>query len=371
MQTKTRKVPRLRFREFSGEWQEKKLGDLIARLDAGVSVNSEDRSAKSHEKAILKTSCVTRGVFDAGENKVVTNKVEIDRLKESLKKDTIVISRMNTPLLVGANALVYESNDDIFLPDRLWAAKVEDSASPNWIALKLGGRKMRARLSVLATGTSNSMKNITKGDVLNAKIYAPVLEEQKKIAGFLGVVDDKISALQSKKELLDKYKKGIMQKIFSQEKRFKDGNNKDYPAWHEKSLNEVGKTYNGLKGKTADDFGSGQTYITYKQIFDNSTIDTSKFGLVSVSSQENQNTVIWGDILFTTSSETPDEVGFASVMMEEVQNVYLNSFCFGFRPNNLKNLVPEFAQFLFRGEKFRGIMHKLAQGSTRYNISKN
>ncbi|OGL30848.1 hypothetical protein A3F37_00180 [Candidatus Saccharibacteria bacterium RIFCSPHIGHO2_12_FULL_41_12] len=243
--TTTKKVPELRFPEFSGEWQTIKLGDFIDSLDAGVSVNSEDRVAKDDEKAILKTSCVTKGTFDCKENKVVTDSAETRRLKESIEVDTIIISRMNTPQLVGANALVHESNENIFLPDRLWAAKIKTNASPRWIALKLGSKSMRAHLSVLATGTSNSMKNVTKGDVLNAKILAPSREEQKKIAGFLGVVDERVAVIDKKVELLKKYRKGVMQKIFppangqTPKIRFSDENGKNYPDWQGKKLGDI------------------------------------------------------------------------------------------------------------------------------------
>lgn len=72
----------------------------------------------------------------------------------------------------------------------------------------------------------------------------------------------------------------------------------------------------------------------------------------------------------TTSSETPNEVGFASVMLDEVEDLYLNSFCFGYRPHDLKALLPEFSKYLFRSPLYRREVIKLAQGSTRFNISR-
>ncbi len=75
-------------------------------------------------------------------------------------------------------------------------------------------------------------------------------------------------------------------------------------------------------------------------------------------------------IFFTTSSETPDEIGMSSVLLEDVKDVYLNSFCFGFRLNSFEKMLPEFARFLFRSKVVRNEIKKLAQGSTRYNMSK-
>ena len=368
--SKNMNVPKLRFKEFDGEWEEKTLGHLIKSLDAGVSVNSTDQVAKDGEKAILKTSCVSYGTFNITENKLVFEKNEISRLKEPVKANTIIISRMNTPALVGANAFVKYDNENVFLPDRLWAAKIKSTASPEWTAILTSSDKIRTLLSARATGTSNSMKNITKADVLTLPIVVPSKQEQEKIASFLTSVDTKIEQLTRKEELLQQYKKGVMQKIFSQEIRFKADDGSLFPAWEKKKLGDVGITYNGLTGKTSENFGSGKPYIQYKQIFDNAQISVDGFGYVSIEPNEKQNKAQFGDIFFTTSSETPNEVAFASVLLDKIEEVYLNSFCFGYRPKSLNTLKPHFAKYLFRSANFRKEAIKLAQGSTRYNISK-
>ena len=140
--------------------------------------------------------------------------------------------------------------------------------------------------------------------------------------------------------------------------------------WEEKFLSSIGYTFNGLTGKSAEDFGSGFKYIQYKQVFDDSKIDIGLCGLVKISPNESQNKVKYGDILFTTSSETPNEVGYTSALLEHEDNIYLNSFCFGYRPSN-NILDSNFARYIFRSPSVRKKISKLAQGSTRYNISKN
>ena len=154
MSTKQQNVPKLRFPEFSGAWEEHDLSNCIQSLDAGISVNSGDRPAENNEFGVLKTSCVTLGEFNPDENKHVFEDVEICRLKEPVVADTIIISRMNTPSLVGANAIVRQDFPNLFLPDRLWAAKVKSTASPVWVALLLSRFQMRDALSARATGTS-------------------------------------------------------------------------------------------------------------------------------------------------------------------------------------------------------------------------
>ena len=145
--------------------------------------------------------------------------------------------------------------------------------------------------------------------------------------------------------------------------------------WENTSLGKIGKTFNGLTGKSGSDFGQGFPYITYKSIFDNSKIDISRVEYVEITDverkKETQNKVQYGDVFFTTSSETPDEVGMSSVLLDEVKDCYLNSFCFGYRLNSLSKTVPEYMRFYLRSQTIRKKMFVLAQGSTRFNISKS
>ena len=145
--------------------------------------------------------------------------------------------------------------------------------------------------------------------------------------------------------------------------------------WKNTSLGKIGKTFNGLTGKSGSDFGQGFPYITYKSIFDNSKIDISRVEYVEITDverkKETQNKVQYGDVFFTTSSETPDEVGMSSVLLDEIKDCYLNSFCFGYRLNSLSKTVPEYMRFYLRSQTIRKKMFVLAQGSTRFNISKS
>jgi len=141
--------------------------------------------------------------------------------------------------------------------------------------------------------------------------------------------------------------------------------------WEVKRLGDIGETINGLTNKSANDFGKGSPFITYLQVYEDSMVNLDKCGLVNIELNEKQNTIHKGDILITTSSETPDEVGFASVMLNEpAQDTYLNSFCFCLRPYKNANLLPEFSRYLFRSNLYRTQINKISQGSTRFNLSK-
>ncbi|AVD57304.1 restriction endonuclease subunit S [Heyndrickxia coagulans] len=149
-------------------------------------------------------------------------------------------------------------------------------------------------------------------------------------------------------------------------RRFKEFQNTS--AWEQRKLGEMGDTFTGLSGKTKEDFGHGDAkFVTYINVFSNPISDP--YGTESVEIDSKQKEVKYGDVFFTTSSETPEEVGMSSVWLENTENVYLNSFCFGYRPT--VEFDPYYLAFMLRSPVVRKKFMFLAQGISRYNISKN
>ena len=139
-----------------------------------------------------------------------------------------------------------------------------------------------------------------------------------------------------------------------------------------KTLGDLGAFYGGLTGKSKNDFSNGNAkFISYMNVFSNIATNFKVNDFVKIGESENQNTIQYGDILFTGSSESLEECGMSSVVNEEVkENVYLNSFCFGYRFHNSELFLPNFLKFLFRSEKIRKQIVKTANGVTRFNVSK-
>jgi type I restriction enzyme S subunit len=132
-------------------------------------------------------------------------------------------------------------------------------------------------------------------------------------------------------------------------------------------LGELGSTFTGLTGKTKEDFGHGDAkFVTYMNVFQNAVASLEQ--LDSVEIDPKQNEVKKGDVFFTTSSETPEEVGMSSVWKYNYDNVYLNSFTFGYRPNIEFDL--DYLAAMLRSTTVRKKITFLAQGISRYNISK-
>ena len=219
------------------QWVRGHLRDVIDSLVAGVSVNSGDQDT-SNNFFILKTSGISKGKLNLSEKKPVLSQ-EVTRLKCSLRQGTILISRMNTPELVGECAYVPCDAPQIYLPDRIWQTnfKKDVDISAKWLSYLLSSKKYRSIIQNCATGTSNSMKNISKEQLLGLEIFYPPFYEQTAIAEALSDVDGLIVSLQKLIEKKKDIKQGTMQELLTGKKRM-TGFHKE---WSYQSLETLGE----------------------------------------------------------------------------------------------------------------------------------
>jgi type I restriction enzyme S subunit len=138
------------------------------------------------------------------------------------------------------------------------------------------------------------------------------------------------------------------------------------------AMGELGKFYGGLTGKSKDDFSDGNSkFITYRNVYSNPALKLDVSDAVKIADGEKQHTLEYGDVIFTGSSETPNECGISSVLtLHTDEKLYLNSFCFIFRFNDNSIMLPDFAKHLFRSASLRYQIGKTASGVTRFNVSK-
>lgn len=164
----------------AGEGDYTRIGDLIAKISTGVSVNSENRPCRASEHGILKVSCVSKGLFYPSENKVI-NKEEKERASMSIKKGMLLMSRANTPELVGACGIATNDHDNLFLPDKIWNLELSETAPCNkeWLNNALNSGVARSRVRDASTGTSNSMRNISQSNFCEIALVIPPIEIQR------------------------------------------------------------------------------------------------------------------------------------------------------------------------------------------------
>lgn len=334
MKTKL-KIPALRFKGFTDAWEQRKLGDFI-----------DVKSGKDYKH--LNSGPIP--VYGTG-----GYMLSVDRALSDI--DAIGIGRKGTidkPYLLKAP---FWTVDTLFYAVPKQNIDLQFSLS---IFKKINWKKF---------DESTGVPSLSKTVINSVGAFVPSYEEQQKIGSFFKQLDETIALHQRKCDQTKELKKTMLQKMFPKkgecipEIRFPEFTDE----WEEKKLGEVGETFTGLSGKTKADFGHGAgKFVTYVNVFNNPISDLK--GVDSIEIDDNQKQVQYGDILITTSSETPEEVGMTSVWLGREENVYLNSFCFGFRPTT--ELSSYYMAYALRSHEVRKKFIILAQGISRYNISK-
>ena len=208
------KKPALRFKGFTDPWEQRKLAELTKTITTGKSVNSDEGEVSDGDIGVLKTSCVSYDRFNSSESKPVV-KSEQQLVKCAVEKDSVIVSRMNTPERVGACGYVSTDFPNLFLPDRLWKLKFQDTVDTYFVYMMLVSSAYKEKITSMASGTSGSMYNIPKETFLNLQLVIPAkIDEQKQLGKILKKIDTLITLHQRKYEKLVNIKKSMLDKMF-------------------------------------------------------------------------------------------------------------------------------------------------------------
>lgn len=240
---KLKNIPSLRFPEFDGEWKIKSLGEVanVSKL-AGYEFTKHITYEESGSIIALRGLNIKNNELDLTDVKYIDNS-ELNKLERSkLYVDDLMFTYIGT---IGQVALIKENNKFYLAPNVSRIRVNQNLILPKYILQFFNNDKFKNN-EIAKYVSSSSQPALSMENVRKFEISFPAIQEQNKIASFLTAVDDKLQALKQKKTLLEQYKKGVMQKIFSQELRFKDDNENDYPDWEEKKL---GKIFYSEKGK--------------------------------------------------------------------------------------------------------------------------
>lgn len=312
----------------ASDWEMGVLSDFVTALQAGVSVNAveTDSGCAEGELGVLKSSAVLQGRFYANQHKVVVAE-DTGRVATSVVADRIIISRMNTPALVGESGYVTKDEPNLFLPDRLWQTEPSERPhSQRWLSYWLQHPGVRRLIAAGATGTSNSMKNISKETVLSLPVPRTPLPEQQKIADILTAVDDKLDVIDRQIETTQALKQGLMQALFSQ----------SVADWPTVSLQEVAEIRTGVaKGKKGLKEPIELPYLRVANVQDGH-IDLTEVKTIAVEAAQVERYALQsGDVLMTEGGDF-DKLGRGDVWEGQISPCLHQNHVFAVRPTPSK-----------------------------------
>ena len=365
----SRNGPKIRFEKFTEPWEQRKFKDFFDSKD-GIrrgpfgSALKKDIFVNQSEFVVYEQRNAIYDIFDT--RYYITKEKYHELIKFKIEPGDFIMSGAGT---IGRISKIPNGVKSGVFNQALIRFKLDCKKVDSEYFLQLmRAEKMQSKLT--SSNPGSAMVNLVPMSELKEwSILIPTILEQEMIGEFLSEIDE-IIILQERK--LNKYKK--IKKAYLSSMFPKNGHKFPFlrfsgftDPWEQRKLGELGTTYNGLSGKTKEDFGIGDAeFITYLNVFHNPLSNILLTENVEI--DDKQNEVRYGDILFTTSSETPHEVGMSSVWLDDRANVYLNSFCFGFRMFNKQD--PAYMAYLLRSLTVRRQFELLAQGISRYNISK-
>ena len=317
-------VPNLRFPEFQGEWDLCKISNILSI--------GNGRDYKHLEKGNIP-------VFGTGGYMTSVN----DYLYDG---ETTFIGRK------GTINKPYYYKGKFWTVDTLFYTHSFDGVTPHFVYC------LFQTINWLKYNEASGVPSLSKDTIEKLKVHIPPIKEQQKISRLILLLDERIATQNKIIDKLQSLIKGLNDFLYTQ-----------YGGEVLTSFAELGTSYSGLSGKSAQDFGSGKPFITYLNVYSNNVIKENDLQYVAIKDDEKQNVVKYGDVLLTLSSETPEEVGVGSVYLGK-EKVYLNSFCFGIHITNAEIAFPPYLSYYVSSTPFRKFVYPYAQGSTRFNLCK-
>ena len=356
------KVPAIRFAGFTDPWEQRKLGDVATRVTRKNEGESDLPLTISAQHGLVDQ----RTFFN---NQVASKDMSGYYL---LRKGEFAYNKStsgDSPWGAVKRLVNYEKG----CVSTLYICFGLDGTDPNYLVTYYETDCWHKGVQMIAAegARNHGLLNIAPNDFFDTVLALPSSqEEQRRVGSFFSRLDDLITLHQRKYDKLVIFKKSMLEKMFP-----KDGESVPEirfagftDPWEQRKLGNCGTTYSGLSGKTKEDFGHGNArFVPYTNVFDNPLADTERLEAVEIDSS--QNKVAYGDVFFTVSSETPNEVGMSSVWLSDQDDVYLNSFCFGYRQDS--TFDPHYLAYMLRSSSIRSDLTLLAQGISRFNISKN
>jgi len=352
--TENNLVPKLRFSDFQDEWISNSFGELLisSRL-GGNYANSESLT----ENPLIKMGNLGRGNIVLDKVQYIEQGETLDN-KDLIEYGDLFFNTRNTLDLVGKVAIWKNELSRAFYNSNLMYIKFDNNFFMNYRLNSFEGIKGLRRL---ATGTTSVAAIYTK-DLLKLKLTVPSLLEQQKIVSFLSAVDEKLKQLTKKKELLEEYKKGIMQRIFSQELRFRDNSGNNYPDWEEQMLGDFSKFYRGHSYNSKNVKNSGLLVLRSSNIKKGHLVLNKDLQFVDKRCKS-EIQLRYNDIVICMANGSKRLVGKSGVYLGNYEgDITVGAFCSIMRSERL------ISKYILQSIQYRRYLHILLAGTNINNL---
>ena len=344
----------MRFPEFSGEWEKHTIGELAIKVGSGVTPKGGETVYKKEGHPFVRSQNVGLGVLLLEDIAYIDDTTHIRQKNTELQIDDVLLNI--TGASIGRCAVVNEQIAGGNVNQHVCIIRTKDNLVSPFLCNFLLSNYGQKQIDSFQAGGNRQGLNFEQ--IKSIKIGIPCLKEQSKIAKTLQLLDERIATQNKIIEKMESLIKGLNNSLYD---RYGDGIRTSFAG--------LGYSYSGLSGKSAGASGNGKPFITYLNVYSNNVVNENDYQYVHIDEGEKQNVVQYGDVLFTLSSETPEEVGIGSVYLGQ-DEVYLNSFCFGIHIVNEKLAYSPYISYYVSSTPFRKFIYPFAQGSTRFNLCK-
>ena len=305
--------PSLRFPEFTGEWERCKLGTLATKVGSGSTPKGGDAVYTSIGHYFVRSQNVGMGFLMLDNIAHINDDIHQKHKATEIYENDVLLNI--TGASIGRTAVATKELEGGNVNQHVCIIRTNSKVNPKFLCDYIQTQRIQNHIKSLQTGGSREGLNFEQ--IRSFPISLPSINEQNKLTCLLDKINERIATQVRLIDRLQSLMIGLNNSLYEQ-----------YGNDITTSFMELGYSYSGLSGKSAKDFGSGKPFITYLNVYSNIIVDETDYQYVRINDGEKQNIVRTGDVLFTLSSETPEEVGIGSVYLGE-KEVYLNSFCFG------------------------------------------
>ena len=361
------KVPSLRFKEFSGEWEEKSILEIVKDEKNSIKIGpfgSQLKKERFVEKSNFKVygqENVINKDFSIG-NRYMTESHFKELCTNEIKSGDFLISSMGT---IGQSVIVPEKIEQGIMDSHLIRLRLKNEITNSKFIQQIFLLD-KTQNKILSLSVGGIMAGLSIGIIKKLFFTLPNLEEQEKIGNFLSSVDKKISIMEEKLNLFNQYKKGIMQKIFNQELRFKNENGNNYPEWEEKKLGDLITSQGGRALEKYSNESGKYKFISIGNYSENSKFfDNGK--RIDLNSETEKQLLNKNELVMILNDKTKTGNIIGRTLLIDENNMYI----YNQRSQRIvckKEFLPKFAYVLLNSS-YRNNIIQNAQGGTQIYIN--